>query len=94
LANNQLTGYTYDAAGNMTSDPTDSVISTYDPENRIATATKSGVTTAYTYDDDGNRVEKSSGGGGALYWSPGERVDHPSVHDWQLYSLEFVEQYC
>jgi RHS repeat-associated protein len=44
-----------------------------DQENRIATATKSGVTTTYTYDDDGNRVEKSSGGSGTLYWymSPG-----------------------
>jgi RHS repeat-associated protein len=73
LANNQLTGYSYDAAGNMTSDPTDSVTSTYDPENRIAAATKSGVTTTYTYDDDGNRVEKTSGGTGTLYWymSPG-----------------------
>jgi RHS repeat-associated protein len=73
LANNQLTGYGFDAAGNMTSDPTDSVTSTYNPENRIATATKNGVTTTYTYDDDGNRVEKNSGGSGTLYWymSPG-----------------------
>jgi YD repeat-containing protein len=45
---------------------------TYDQENRIATATKNGVTTTNTYDDDGNRVEKTSGAG-TLYWymSPG-----------------------
>ena len=50
---NQLTGYGYDAAGNMTSDPTDSVTSTYDAENRIATAsTPLGVFT-YPYDADG-----------------------------------------
>jgi YD repeat-containing protein len=27
-------------------------------ENRVATATKNGATTTYTYDADGNRVEK------------------------------------
>jgi RHS repeat-associated protein len=74
FANNQLSGYGYDAAGNMTSDPTDGISSaTYDAENRIATATKNGVTTAYTYDAEGNRVEKSNGSTGTLYWymSPG-----------------------
>ncbi|HET9182944.1 MAG TPA: RHS repeat-associated core domain-containing protein [Candidatus Angelobacter sp.] len=66
--NNQLPGYGYDAAGNMTSDPTDGVSSTYDAENRISTAnTPQGVFT-YTYDADGNRVEKSGGGTGTLYW--------------------------
>jgi YD repeat-containing protein len=46
---------------------------TYDQENRIATATKNGVTTTNTYDDDGNRVEKTGPSGGTLYWymSPG-----------------------
>ena len=46
--------YGYDAAGNMTSDPTDGVTASYDAENRIATATKNGATTTYTYDDLGN----------------------------------------
>jgi RHS repeat-associated protein len=55
-ANNQLTGYGYDAAGNMTTGGY-----TYDPENRLATA--GGVT--YTYDGDGFRMEKSPG---AMYW--------------------------
>src|SRR6185312_12323745 len=68
LVNNQLSGYGYDAAGNMTSDPTDNLTSTYDSENRIATASTPQGTFTYTYDADGNRVEKSGGGSGTLYW--------------------------
>ncbi len=64
LANNQLTGYGYDAAGNMTSDPTDGITLNYDQENRITGA--AGYT--YTYDADGNRVKKSNGTTGTLYW--------------------------
>jgi uncharacterized protein RhaS with RHS repeats len=64
LTNNQLSGYSYDAAGNMTSDPTDGVTLSYDQENRITGA--SGYT--YTYDADGNRVKKSNGSTGTLYW--------------------------
>jgi RHS repeat-associated protein len=63
--NNQLQGgYTYDAAGNMTHDATSSLNYSYDQENRITGA--GGYT--YTYDGDGNRVEKSSGSTGTLYW--------------------------
>src|SRR6185312_788859 len=36
----------------------------YDPENRIQTT----AGTTYTYDSDGNRVKKSSGSTGTLYW--------------------------
>ncbi|MBZ5530319.1 MAG: hypothetical protein LAO20_02705 [Acidobacteriia bacterium] len=70
LANNRIgtSGYAYDASGNMTSDGTDGVTAVYDAENRIATATKSGVTTTYTYDADGNRVKKIAGSTGTLYW--------------------------
>jgi RHS repeat-associated protein len=57
---NQISGYTYDAAGNMTTNPGVGTY-TYDAENRI-TAT-AGVT--YTYDGDGKRVKKSNG---KLYW--------------------------
>ena len=64
LPNNQLTGYGYDAAGNMTNDPTDGVTLSYDQENRITGA--AGYT--YTYDADGNRVKKSNGSTGTLYW--------------------------
>ena len=60
--------YQYDAAGNMTSDPTDAVTATYDEENRINTATRSGVITSYTYDADGNRVKKTNSTSSTLYW--------------------------
>ena len=63
--NNQLQGaYAYDAAGNMTHDATANLDYRYDPENRIMGA--GGFT--YTYDADGNRVEKANGTTGTLYW--------------------------
>src|SRR5436309_3382843 len=55
-ANNQLQGYSYDAAGNMTMD-NNSTSYVYDAENRISSA--SGFT--YVYDADGNRVQKTNG---------------------------------
>jgi len=67
-SNNQLLGYGYDAAGNMTSDSTDGVTATYDAENRISAATRNSATTTYTYDEGGNRVKKTSNGMGTLYW--------------------------
>jgi len=67
-SNNQLLGYGYDAAGNMTSDPTDGVTATYDAENRISAATRNSATITYTYDEGGNRVKKTSNGMGTLYW--------------------------
>jgi RHS repeat-associated protein len=60
--NNKLTGFGYDAAGNLTQNGTATY--TYDAENRLVTA--GGVT--YTYDGDGARVKKSSG---TLYWGSG-----------------------
>jgi hypothetical protein len=66
-ANNQLQGgYAYDAAGNMMRDATGNLNYTYDQENRISGA--AGFT--YTYDADGNRVEKANAttGTGTLYW--------------------------
>src|SRR5205807_6762474 len=62
-ASNQLQGYSYDAAGNMTVD-NNGTSYVYDAEDRIAGVM--GFT--YTYDADGNRVEKSNGTGGTLYW--------------------------
>jgi RHS repeat-associated protein len=58
-ANNQFTGMSYDAAGNLLNDGASSYV--YDGENRIITG--AGVT--YTYDGDGKRVKKSNG---KLYW--------------------------
>jgi len=66
-ASNQLQGdYTYDAAGNMTYDATANLHYTYDQENRITGA----APFTYTYDADGNRVEKSERKcpAGPLYW--------------------------
>jgi RHS repeat-associated protein len=67
LATNHLTGFTYDAAGNLIVDGTNTY--TYDAENRLITA--GGVT--YSYDGDGNRVMKSNG---TIYWrgSDGETL--------------------
>jgi RHS repeat-associated protein len=60
-ANNQLsaTGFTYDAAGNMTADSVNSY--GFNAESEI----KSAAGVNYTYDGDGNRVQKSNG---KIYW--------------------------
>jgi RHS repeat-associated protein len=60
-ANNQITtsGFSYDAAANETSDVTSSYV--WNAESELKTA--AGVN--YTYDGDGDRVEKSNG---TLYW--------------------------
>jgi len=65
LTNNQLSGYGYDSAGNMTHDATTGNNYTFDPENRITGA----AGYSYTYDANGNRVEKSNGSTGTVYWS-------------------------
>jgi RHS repeat-associated protein len=67
--NNQLQGYGYDSAGNMTHDATANLNYSFDQANRITGA--NGFT--YTYDADGNRLAKSNGSAGTLYWymSPG-----------------------
>jgi RHS repeat-associated protein len=57
---NQLTGFGYDAAGNMTSNG--SATYTYDGQNRLTTT--AGV--IYAYDGDGKRVKKPNG---KLYWT-------------------------
>jgi RHS repeat-associated protein len=74
--NNQLVGYTYDTAGNMTVNG--SATFTYDAENRLIwTNGSSGY--RYIYDGDGERVEKcvaatattacpTGAGTGTLYW--------------------------
>lgn len=57
-ANNQISGYTYDAAGNVLNDTVHSYA--YDAENRI-TQVDGGSTAAYLYDAGGRRVEKTVG---------------------------------
>ncbi len=61
-------GYGYDITGNMVHDATENLNYTFDQENRIV-----GVAPfTYTYDVDGNRVEKSNGSTtpstGTFYW--------------------------
>ena len=53
--NNQISGYSYDAAGNLLNDGSHSY--TYDAENRI-NAVNGGSTATYVYDADGKRVSK------------------------------------
>jgi len=60
---NQLSGFTYDVAGNMIQNG--SATCTYDGENRL-TATAEWT---YVYDGDGVRVEKKNGSTGTLYWT-------------------------
>jgi hypothetical protein len=74
--NNQLSGFGYDAAGNMTSNGSNSYV--YDAENRLIWASGS-PSSRYIYDGAGQRVEKcaaasattacpTSGTTGTLYW--------------------------
>jgi RHS repeat-associated protein len=67
---NQLNGYCYDAAGNLSltgACPQGSLTPTwaYDSENRLRST--AGYT--YSYDADGVRVEKSNGSSGTMYWT-------------------------
>ncbi len=48
---------TYDARGNLTSDGT--LTLTYDPENKLMSAGKTGMTAAYLYDPLGRRTTKT-----------------------------------
>lgn len=53
-----LSGFGYDAAGNLKNDPTTAANAmVYDAENRQVSYTKAGTTT-YSYDGDGHRVKK------------------------------------
>lgn len=64
--NNQLpsgSGFTYDAAGNLMASGTGSYA--HNAENQMTSADVGGVTTTYSYDGDGRRVQKSSG---TIYW--------------------------
>src|SRR6266508_304641 len=61
--NNRVVGLGYDAAGNITSDPMTGGLMTYDPGNRMLTATNGGLSGSYTYNADGRRVRRITGGG-------------------------------
>jgi RHS repeat-associated protein len=76
--NNQLSGFGYDVAGNMMSNPAIGAAYVYDAENRLIW-TNSNPGYRYLYDGNGERVEKCvaatattacppSGASGTLYW--------------------------
>jgi RHS repeat-associated protein len=90
MPTNQIAGYGYDAAGNMTQDVTTGLAYVYDAENRIASVNG----TTYVYDADDNRVEKSSGGTGRLYWhmSPGVVAETDLAGNLQAEYLFFNRQ--
>jgi RHS repeat-associated protein len=71
---NRLTdpGYTYDAAGNMTSDGLNTLA--YDAENRVVSSATGGVTSTYSYDGNGLRVQKVSGSTTTVYIFSGTKV--------------------
>jgi len=68
LANNQISGFCYDASGNLLAEGScpggPPYTFNYNAENQLTST--AGVT--YTYDGDGRRVEKSNG---TLYWYGG-----------------------
>jgi RHS repeat-associated protein len=63
-ANNQISGFTYDAAGNMTGDGTHTY--TYDAEGNL-TAVDAGATAKYTYNAFNQRVRIDTGGTSAEF---------------------------
>jgi RHS repeat-associated protein len=76
-SNNQLVGFGYDPAGNMTSNGSASYV--YDDENRLIWTKNNASSYRYIYDGNGERVEKcvaatpttacpTSGSSGTLYW--------------------------
>ena len=61
-------GFGYDSAGNLTSDPTTAANAMVDDaENRQISYTKTGVTTTYSYDGDGRRVKKVDSTGTIIF---------------------------
>jgi RHS repeat-associated protein len=66
LSNNRISGWGYDAAGNITTSGTGRTAS-YDAENRQTSVTVNSQTTTYTYDGDGRRVTKAAPSGTTVY---------------------------
>ena len=66
-ATNQImtSGYTYDVAGNMTSDGVNTIA--YDAENRVTSSSGSLGSGTYTYDGYGQRIEKTASGATTVY---------------------------
>lgn len=75
-ANNRPSGYTYDASGNLIVEPLSPPNNyTYDNENRLVGFSGNGGNATYSYDDNGQRVQKAiSGGTTTQYVYAGDRV--------------------
>jgi len=68
---NTITGgvartFSYDAMGNITGDGT--FTATYDARGRLKSVTKAGSTTSYDYDGFGQRIKKSGGPAGTVFY--------------------------
>jgi RHS repeat-associated protein len=63
---------TYDSNGNMTYDGTNTLV--YDAENHATSATNQSSAGTYTYDGNGNRVQKVSSGTSTVYVYSGSKV--------------------
>jgi RHS repeat-associated protein len=70
--NRLLSPYAYDAAGNMTNDAANAL--SYDAENHLVTNIQTGVSSSYSYDGNGLRGEKVSGGTTTVYIFSGSKV--------------------
>jgi RHS repeat-associated protein len=66
------TGYGYDANGNMTNDGNNTLV--YDGENRVTSSSGNLGSGTYTYDGNGLRVKKISGGTTTVYIFSGAKV--------------------
>jgi len=75
-ATNRITGYTYDANGNLTVEPfvPSNNNYTYDGENRLVTFASGSASATYSYDGNGLRVKKVSGSTTTVYVFSGSKV--------------------
>ena len=89
---NQIPGFGYDAAGNMTSNSPFSYV--YNGQGQLKSVTQTGTTTSYVYDADGKRLIKCAGTfptctAGTLHWT-GVGSDTLDETDW---TGTFLEEY-
>lgn len=93
---NRLSGYSYDAAGNMTGDGSHTY--TYDAENRLVKV-DGGSTATYVYDAEGRRAEKTTSAGWRDYIRDlgGQVVAEVNANGWQVgyvyLGASFLAQY-
>lgn len=89
------TVYTYDANGNQTASGSDTFTS-WDHENRLTSASVGGVTSSYTYNGDGLRVSRTSGGGSVSYvWDVGAGLPvilKDSANNYYVYGLDLISR--